>query len=397
MGYGLAIWVSIISNTLNITAYGYPKYMPRWLTIIPNFPFSRSIYLMSHKCSYRNGCYEDFNQITDELEDMIKAIYFDAFIYMVLAIYLYQIVPQSYGVAKHPCFCCKKLKRKALRRKSSAHAMADHIAFTKEEAALEDDDVREARKQVMAVKEVDYEQFPLIVKEIRKVYPAYGNRPPNTANKNISFFVNKGEMFGLLGPNGAGKTTLISQLTGMFKSTSGNAWIAGYDIKQQLEQIQLQIGLCPQFDIHWPDMTVEEHLLFYARLKGIKPKYENKLVMRAMKEVQLLKQRDVQSMNLSLGMRRRLSIAISLVAEPKIVFLDEPTTGLDPETRREVWNILTACKQRHSIVLTTHSMEEADVLCERIAIVNLGIMRCIGAQTRLKNVYGIGYHLFINS
>lgn len=83
-------------------------------------------------------------------------------------------------------------------------------------------------------------------------------------------------------------------------------------------------------------------------------------------------------MNLSLGMRRRLSIAISLVAEPKIVFLDEPTTGLDPETRREVWNILTACKQRHSIVLTTHSMEEADVLCERIAIVNLGIMRCIG-------------------
>jgi ABC-type multidrug transport system ATPase subunit len=144
-------------------------------------------------------------------------------------------------------------------------------------------------------------------------------------------------------------------------------------------------------------MTVEEHLLFYARLKGIKPKYENKLVMRAMREVQLMKQRDVQSMNLSLGMRRRLSIAISLVAEPKIVFLDEPTTGLDPETRREVWNILTACKQRHSIVLTTHSMEEADVLCERIAIVNLGIMRCIGPQTRLKNLYGIGYHLFINA
>ena len=109
-----------------------------------------------------------------------------------------------------------------------------------------------------------------------------------------------------------------------------------------------------------------------------------------------MKQKEVQSKNLSLGMRRRLSIAISLVAEPKIVFLDEPTTGLDPETRREVWNILTECKKRHSIVLTTHSMEEADVLCERIAIINLGVMRCIGAQTRLKNVYGFGYHLFIN-
>jgi ABC-type multidrug transport system fused ATPase/permease subunit len=165
---------------------------------------------MSHKCSYRGGCYEEFGEIQGELKDMIIAIYVDAVIYMVLAIYLYQIVPQSYGVPKHPCFCCKKLKRKALRRKSSAHAMADHIPLTKEEAALEDDDVREARKQVMAIKEADYEQYPLIVKEIRKVYPAYGNRPPNTANKNISFFVNKGEMFGLLGPNGAGKTTLIT-------------------------------------------------------------------------------------------------------------------------------------------------------------------------------------------
>jgi len=143
-------------------------------------------------------------------------------------------------------------------------------------------------------------------------------------------------------------------------------------------------------------MTCEEHLLFYARLKGIKPSREQALVNRAMEQVQLTKQREVQSKNLSLGMRRRLSIAISLVAEPRIVFLDEPTTGLDPETRREVWNILTECKKRHSIVLTTHSMEEADVLCERIAIINLGVMRCIGPQTRLKNLYGIGYHLFIN-
>jgi hypothetical protein len=93
VGYGLAIWVSIISNTLNITAYGYPKYMPSWLTIIPNFPFSRSIYLMSHKCSYRGGCYEEFSEIQGELKDMIIAIYADALIYMVLAIYLYQIVP----------------------------------------------------------------------------------------------------------------------------------------------------------------------------------------------------------------------------------------------------------------------------------------------------------------
>lgn len=378
VGYALSIWVSIISNTLNITVYSYPKKQQPLTWIVPNFPFSRAVYLMAYQCSYKGKCYEEFSQLETELVQVIQAIYFDALVYLILAVYLYQVVPQSFGVAKSPCFCLKKLRRKALRRKSSASAMENYIPLTEKEIALEDDDVRESRKFVKSIKIEDYENYPLIVKEIRKVYDAYGNRPPNTANKNISLCVKKGEMFGLLGPNGAGKTTLISQMTGMFKSTSGNAWIAGYDIKSQLEQIQLQIGLCPQFDIHWPEMTVEEHLLFYARLKGIKPKYENKLVARAMREVKLEKQKEVQSRNLSLGMRRRLSIAISLVAEPKIVFLDEPTTGLDPETRREVWNILTECKKRHSIVLTTHSMEEADVLCQRIAIINLGIMRCIG-------------------
>jgi len=123
---------------------------------------------------------------------MIKVIYFNAIFFLVLAVYLYQVVPQSYGVAKHPCFCLKKLKREALRRKSSAHAMENHIELTKEEIALEDDDVRESRKQVMAIKEIDFQNYPLIVKEIRKVYDAYGDRPPNTANKNISLYVKKG-------------------------------------------------------------------------------------------------------------------------------------------------------------------------------------------------------------
>lgn len=101
---------------------------------------------------------------------------------------------------------------------------------------------------------------------------------------------------------------------------------------------------------------------------------------------------------LPLGMRRRLSIAISMVSLPKIIFLDEPTTGLDPDTRRQLWNILQDCKKdkNRAMVLTTHSMEEADVLCNRIGIVNKGVMRCIGSQNRLKTLYGGGYHLFIN-
>jgi ABC-type multidrug transport system ATPase subunit len=148
--------------------------------------------------------------------------------------------------------------------------------------------------------------------------------------------------------------------------------------------VQLQIGVCPQFDVLWDDLSVEEHLLFYARLKGIGPDQEKAMTEKAMIDVQLIKERDSLTKQLPLGMKRRLSIAIALVADPKIVFLDEPTTGLDPETRRQLWNILQECSnnssggERKAIVLTTHSMEEADVLCNRIGIVSSGILRCIG-------------------
>ena len=122
------------------------------------------------------------------------------------------------------------------------------------------------------------------------------------------------------------------------------------------------------------------------------------MVTQALKDVQLIPERRVLVQELPLGMRRRLSIAISIVSSPKIIFLDEPTTGLDPETRRQLWNILQDCKKdgNRAMVLTTHSMEEADILCNRIGIVNNGVLSCIGSQNRLKTLYGGGYHLFIS-
>ena len=260
----------------------------------------------------------------------------------------------------------------------------------------EDDDAKQMRETVHALDPNIYYKYPLIVKDIRKVYSGVHGKP-KVANKSVCLRINRGELFGLLGPNGAGKTTLISMLTGMFRPSGGNAWMSGYDIRQRLELVQLQIGVCPQFDVLWNDLSVEEHLFFYARLKGVPPCSEQAMVDKAMTEVQLLPQRTTLTKLLPLGMKRRLSIAIALVANPKIVFLDEPTTGLDPETRRQLWNILQECKNdRRAIVLTTHSMEEADVLCNRIAIVSDGVMKCIGSQVRLKMLYGGGYHLFVN-
>ena len=127
---------------------------------------------------------------------------------------------------------------------------------------------------------------------------------------------------------------MISILTGLFQPDQGNAWIAGDDIVNNLEKVQMNIGVCPQFDVLWPELTVYEHILFYARLKGCSPSNEHLKVKKAMQEVYLTAFENFKASELSGGMKRRLSVAIALVGDPKIVFLDEPTTGLDPENRR---------------------------------------------------------------
>ncbi|KAJ1516702.1 hypothetical protein HMI54_008511, partial [Coelomomyces lativittatus] len=146
-------------------------------------------------------------------------------------------------------------------------------------------------------------------------------------------------------------------------------------------------------DILWDDLTVGEHLLFYARLKGIPKSEENSAKNASLKAVSLEKFEHRFSKGLSGGEKRRLSIAISLLGDPKAVFLDEPTTGLDPEVRRLIWNIILEARKSKTIVLTTHSMEEAEVLCQRIGIMAKGTLRCLGSQLRLKQLYGSGFKL----
>ncbi len=160
-----------------------------------------------------------------------------------------------------------------------------------------------------------------------------------------------------------------------------------------MDDVYKSIGICPQHDILWGDLTVLEHCLFYARIKGIPAKDELETVNKAIKQVELESYADRLSKGLSGGEKRRLSIAISLIGNPAVVFLDEPTTGLDPEVRRLIWNIINEAKRARTIVLTTHSMEEAEVLCNRIGIMAKGTLRCIGPLLRLKEVYGRGFKL----
>jgi ABC-type multidrug transport system ATPase subunit len=194
------------------------------------------------------------------------------------------------------------------------------------------------------------------------------------AVKDVSVAVDSGEILALLGPNGAGKTTLVSCVLGLYRLTSGTARINGFDITRQQDQVYRHVGICPQHEILWPDLTCEEHLLFYARLKGVDKGDEREVVGQCLEQVELVPEGRKLAKQLSGGQKRRLSIAIALVARPAVVFLDEPTTGiplpsevlmtgLDPNVKRSLWRVIKKVKELHNmcIVLTTHSMYR---LCE---------------------------------
>jgi ABC-2 type transport system ATP-binding protein len=206
------------------------------------------------------------------------------------------------------------------------------------------------------------------------------------AVKGISFEVAEGEIFGLLGPNGAGKSTLIRMMTTLIPVTAGKAIIAGHDVSREPDAVRRTIGVIPQALTSDIDLTVEENLSIYAKLYEV-PKAERIRSMNELLEaVDLLKWRHAQTKTLSGGMRRRLEIARGLIHNPRIFFLDEPTTGLDPVSRVAVWEMLNHLKNtRHlTMLLTTHYMDEADRLCDRIAIVDHGKLVALDTPMALK-------------
>jgi ABC-type multidrug transport system ATPase subunit len=171
--------------------------------------------------------------------------------------------------------------------------------------------------------------------------------------------------------------------------------LAGYNTASEMKLIHKHIGICPQHDIHWDDLSIEEHLLFYARLKGILKSEEKAVILKSLADVGLTDMGQRLARTLSGGEKRRLSIAMALVGEPSLVFLDEPTTGLDPEVRRIIWEIIQKCRRNQTFLLTTHSMEEAEVLCQRIAIMSHGNLECIGSPLHLKKLYGSGFKITV--
>ena len=202
----------------------------------------------------------------------------------------------------------------------------------------------------------------------------------------LSFAINHGEVFGLLGPNGAGKSTLIRMLTTLVPPTAGTARILGFDIVGAANDVRKSIGVIPQAMTSDLDLSAEENMGIFAKLYGLRREKRQRTIKELLKAVDLEQWADKPVKMFSGGMRRRLEIARGLVHEPKIFFLDEPTTGLDPVSRVAVWEMLTRLKGEHdlTILVTTHYMDEADKLCDRIAIIDHGKLAALDSPPKLK-------------
>jgi ABC-2 type transport system ATP-binding protein len=219
--------------------------------------------------------------------------------------------------------------------------------------------------------------------EVRSLTKKFG---AFTAVDHISFEVKQGEIFGMLGPNGAGKSTLIRMMTTLVPPTEGTALVAGADIVSDPDTVRRAIGVIPQAMTSDLELSAEENLLIFCKLYGVPRKRRKVLIDELLAAVELSEWKDKPVKNLSGGMRRRVEIARGLVHEPRIFFLDEPTTGLDPVSRTAVWEMLKKIKAERdlTVLLTTHYMDEADKLCDRIAIVDHGTLKALDSPLRLK-------------
>ena len=282
---------------------------------------TRILYVLSAKCSGL-GCVDGFSEFNQEMWICFIVLYAGAAVILIIGLYLDAVMPQEYGVRKHPLFFLnwivgagkgnKKTNSKGGNVKKSFASFAEDNRHKSSKIINEneEDDVTKEREYVEGLEAPN--DHPLFIKNLRKVYKAVGGKPPKVAVQNFCLHVAKGEVFGLLGPNGAGKTSLISMLTGLYPPEGGNAWVGGYDILNEIENVHTQMGVCPQFDLLWPDLTVEEHLYFYVRIRGAPVNQEKSLVRKALKEVYLTPFADFKTKQLSGLFLKDLKILISL-------------------------------------------------------------------------------------
>eukprot|EP00753_Platysulcus_tardus_P007431 PLAT152.11.p1 GENE.PLAT152.11~~PLAT152.11.p1 ORF type:complete len:1079 (-),score=645.97 PLAT152.11:106-3342(-) len=377
-----------------------------WATYawIPSFPFVRGILWYAFAGQSKSWVTVDTWGETP-LPGICLTLFVEWLVLLLLTWYLDNVLSVGFGVPRHPLFFLQASYWKPKSKSQSAAELVDGLKHFStigaasrrssdaspravddiEMAVKEPADVEAERSRIYDPKSEAFVRLVNLRKE-------YGEK---VAVRNLTLGINRSSCLGLLGPNGAGKTSAINVLSGLFTPTSGTAFIGDKCILQDMDAVHAVTGVCPQFDVLWDDLTAAEHLQFYGRLKGLRGKKLSAAVEKALRSVSLWDWRNKLSKSFSGGMKRRLSVANSLIGDPLVVIMDEPSTGLDPASRHQLWDVIREAKRGKSVLLTTHSMEEAEVLCDTIGIMTEGQLRCIGSAPMLKARYGDSYALTV--
>ena len=346
------------------------------LSVLPNMAFSYAMKHVGAAEAANTAPALDEGQFTI-LEGMVLLL-LDIALYHILAWYFAEVMPGEFGAAQKPWF----LFTKAYWYPSGVPCSVD---WNTPPPRMPADDEG-------LVEEVAADRKPFEQVRIRNLRKVFGNF---VAVNGLSLAMYENSITVLLGHNGAGKTTTINMLTGMLSPTDGDCQIFGRSILHNMQAIRRDIGVCPQHNVLWPNYSVREHLTFFAKLKGVTHGIEQ-AVEDMIAAIDLRDKADVHSAALSGGMKRRLSVGIALIGGSRLVFLDEPTAGMDPEAREHTHRLLVANTRGRVIILTTHFMDEADKLGDRIAILSQGTVRCCGSPLFLKSRLGVGYSLNIS-
>ncbi|XP_021746248.1 ABC transporter A family member 2-like [Chenopodium quinoa] len=405
-----------------VTAFGFPyskmfsqTYRVLWSFYPPNL-LAEGIQMLTDATSTpqdpgmswkgRTKCSPNDDECILTMNDIFIWLSGTFVMWFVLALYFDNIIPNPYGVRKsvfyflYPGYWTGKGGSKAqeggICTCFSSSSQLEHVTPDDEDVLQEENNVKQQANEGVVDSNVAVQ-----IRGLAKVYPGSTSlgcckckrTPPYHALRGLWVNLAKDQLFCLLGPNGAGKTTAINCLTGISPVTSGDALIHGNSIRSSvgMSNIRRIIGVCPQFDILWDELTGQEHLNLFANIKGLPSATILTVVQDSLAEVRLTNAAKMRASSYSGGMKRRLSVAIALIGDPKLIILDEPTTGMDPISRRHVWDIIENAKRGRAIILTTHSMEEADILGDRIGIMAKGRLRCIGTSIRLKSRFGTGF------
>lgn len=305
----------------------------------------------------------------------LSMMLFDALLYGAIGIYLDKVFPKE----DHAHFSWKLILPKCLwRKKDNIKPYSFGPGLKVEGTSLE-------------MKQQEVEGRCLQIRNLNKVYSSKKGNCCAVNSLQLTLYEN--QILALLGHNGAGKSTTISMLVGLIPPTSGDALIFGKNILTDMNDIRKDLGVCPQSDILFPELSVKEHLEIFGILKGVKEDVLERAVTEMIDEVGLSDKVNTLVSCLSGGMKRKLSLGIALIGNSKVIILDEPTSGMDPYSMRLTWQLIKKIKKGRIVLLTTHSMDEAEALGDRIAIMANGSLKCCGSSLFLKHQYGVGYTL----